>query len=109
MVPRATARAELLVKKELLEGGLLLTSKVRRYRPDFVAILGVGAYRVAFNRPKAIVGKQEDIISDTMVWVLPNPSGLNANYQREHLVQLLRELKTAVDGVCTNHRLAESM
>lgn len=102
VVPRATARAELLDKKELLKGGVLLTAKVRRYRPDFLVILGLGAYRAAFNRSKAIVGKQEDVISDTIVWVLPNPSGLNANYQREHLVKLLRQLKTAVHGVCTN-------
>jgi TDG/mug DNA glycosylase family protein len=99
MVPRATARAEVLSKEELLRGGARLTAKVRRYRPKFLAVLGVGAYRAAFNRRKAIVGKQEDLINDTILWVLPNPSGLNANYQREDLVRLFRELKAAaVDG-----------
>jgi TDG/mug DNA glycosylase family protein len=97
IVARATAKADLLSKHELLEGGVRLTGKVRRYRPEVLAILGLGAYRAAFNKPKAVVGKQHELIDDTILWVLPNPSGLNANYQREELVRLFRELKTAVD------------
>jgi TDG/mug DNA glycosylase family protein len=98
MVPRATAKAEVLNKEELLRGGAELTAKVRRYRPDFLAILGLGAYRAAFNKPKSVVGQQQEQMDDTILWVLPNPSGLNANYQREDLVRLFRELKAAVDG-----------
>jgi TDG/mug DNA glycosylase family protein len=56
-------------------------------------VLGVGAYRTAFNQPKAIIGRQEDQIGNTLLWVLPNPSGLNANYQAADLARLFRELK----------------
>lgn len=96
VVPRATATADLLTKAEIIQGGKRLRIKVRRYRPQILAILGLGAYRLAFNQPKAIVGRQECRIGDTMVWVLPNPSGLNANYQQKDLGRLFRELKAAV-------------
>jgi double-stranded uracil-DNA glycosylase len=66
---------------------------VRRYRPQILAILGLGAFRLAFNQPKALVGRQESKIGKTIVWVLPNPSGLNANYQPKDLARLFRELK----------------
>jgi double-stranded uracil-DNA glycosylase len=69
---------------------------VFRYRPQVLAVLGVGAYRTAFNQPKAVVGRQEDRIGDTVLWVLPNPSGLNANYQVPALARLFRELKDFV-------------
>jgi TDG/mug DNA glycosylase family protein len=97
-VPRATAKAEFLNREELVKGGAQVTAKVRRYHPGFLAVLGLGAYRVAFNKPKSVVGKQQEQIGDTILWVLPNPSGLNANYQREDLVKLFRELKAAVDS-----------
>jgi double-stranded uracil-DNA glycosylase len=96
VVPRATATADLLTKDEVIEGGKRLRSKVRRYRPRILAILGVGAYRLAFAQPKAIVGRQDFKIGDTLVWVLPNPSGLNANYQQNDLRRLFSELKAAV-------------
>jgi len=95
VVPRATATADLLTKEELLQGGRRLTAKVRRHRPTILAILGLGAYRTAFNQPKAGVGRQADVIGETILWVLPNPSGLNANYQREELTKLFRELRIA--------------
>jgi TDG/mug DNA glycosylase family protein len=98
LVSRATASAGVLNKEELVRGGARLTAKVRRYRPDFLAVLGLGAYRSAFDKPKSVAGRQPERIDDTILWVLPNPSGLNANYQREDLVRLFRELKTAVDG-----------
>jgi TDG/mug DNA glycosylase family protein len=97
VVPRATARADTLDKAELLKGGERLTAKVRRNRPKFLAVLGLGAFRVAFDRPKATIGEQEERIANARLWVLPNPSGVNANYQRKQLVELFRDLKRAVD------------
>jgi len=70
-------------------GGLRLTARVRRYQPRYLAILGVGAYRTAFDQAKATVGRQPQTIGETILWVLPNPSGLNANYQRADLARLL--------------------
>jgi TDG/mug DNA glycosylase family protein len=70
---------------------------VRRNRPKFLAVLGLGAFRVAFDRPKATIGEQEERIANARLWVLPNPSGVNANYQRKQLVELFRDLKRAVD------------
>jgi len=99
VVPRATATADLLTREELLKGGRRLIAKIRRYRPGVLAILGLGAYRAAFNQPKTTVGRQEEMIGDTILWVLPNPSGLNANYQREELARLFTELKVAADKI----------
>jgi len=97
VVRRTTATADLLTKAEILEGGKQLTRKVFRYRPRVLAILGLGAYRVAFNQPKACVGHQDQMIGNTTLWVLPNPSGLNANYQAKDLALLFRELKEFAD------------
>ena len=96
VVRRATTSADLLTKDETVEGGKRLSLKVLRYRPRILAILGVGTYRIAFNKPKATVGRQSEMIGGTVVWVLPNPSGLNANYQREDLARLFRELRQAI-------------
>jgi TDG/mug DNA glycosylase family protein len=96
VVARATATADRLSKEEIIQGGQRLRNKVRRYRPKVLAILGLGAYRLAFNQPGAIVGRQELKIGDTIVWVLPNPSGLNANYQPKDLARLFRQLRTEV-------------
>ena len=93
VVQRTSASADMLTKDEILEGGKRLTLKVLRYRPKVLAILGLGAYRVAFNQPKATVGQQKEMIGGTVLWVLPNPSGLNANYQKEELVKLFKELR----------------
>jgi len=93
VVRRTTASADLLTKEEIQEGGKRLMVKALRYRPRVVAVLGIGAYRVAFGQPKAVIGKQEQMMGPTKVWVLPNPSGLNANYQTADLVKLFRELK----------------
>jgi TDG/mug DNA glycosylase family protein len=62
-----------------------------------VAILGVGAYRTAFARPKATVGPQPDPIGGARAWVLPNPSGLNAHYQLPALAAAFADLRRAVD------------
>jgi double-stranded uracil-DNA glycosylase len=93
VVPHATATAAELSKEDFARGGRLLARKVKRYRPRIVAILGVGAYRDAFAKPKAKIGEQPERIHDARVWVLPNPSGLNANYQLPELVKLFSELR----------------
>jgi TDG/mug DNA glycosylase family protein len=93
VVARATATAAELTKADFLEGGRKLRAKIRRYQPRILAVLGVGAYREAFDRPKASIGPQAELIHTTRVWVLPNPSGLNANYQLEALVKLFQDLR----------------
>ncbi len=95
VVARATAAASELTKDDFVSGGAKLRAKVRRYRPRIVAVLGVGAYRQAFARPKAVIGEQDEQIGEATVWVLPNPSGLNANYQLNDLVTLFKELRRA--------------
>ena len=95
VVRRASATADQLTEAEVMAGGKLLARKVRRYRPRFLAVLGVTAYRTAFGRPEARVGRQEETIGETAVWVLPNPSGLNAHYQAADLARLFAELREA--------------
>src|SRR6185369_16068820 len=73
VVSRTTATADQLNKEEILKGGEQLRAKVLRYRPRILAVLGLGAYRVAFNKPKAIIGRQDDLLGATVIWVLPNP------------------------------------
>lgn len=102
VVARATATAAELTKSDFIEGGRKLRAKVRRYQPKILAVLGVGAYREAFDRPKAVIGPQEELIHQTQVWVLPNPSGLNANYQIEDLARLFRELRAASEKEVRN-------
>src|ERR1043166_6778851 len=95
VVPFATASAAELTRGDFIAGGARLAAKVKRYRPRIVAILGVGAYRQAFDKPKAKIGEQPERIHDARVWVMPNPSGLNANYQLPELVRLFVELRQA--------------
>ncbi|HEY3579147.1 MAG TPA: G/U mismatch-specific DNA glycosylase [Pyrinomonadaceae bacterium] len=97
VVSRATNSADQLSREEIVAGGERLRAKVLRYRPRVLAVLGVGAYRTAFNQPKATIGRQEETIGDTVLWVLPNPSGLNANYQPAALARLFGELKKFSD------------
>ena len=93
LVARTTANAEELSLTELEAGGTRLKRKVARYRPRWVAVLGIGAYRRAFNRPAALVGAQRERLAGAQVWVLPNPSGLNASYQLPALERAFRELR----------------
>ena len=79
LVSRATARADELTKTELAEGGMRLQSFVAEHRPRVVAVLGVTAFRVAFGQPKARPGRQPGRIAGAELWVVPNPSGLNAH------------------------------
>ncbi|HET7321967.1 MAG TPA: G/U mismatch-specific DNA glycosylase [Longimicrobiaceae bacterium] len=97
VVPRATAAAAELAPEEYEAGGRRLEEKVLHYRPAFLAVLGMGAYRTAFGRPKAKAGPQPERIGETRLWVLPNPSGLNANYQAPQLAELFSELREAVE------------
>ena len=97
VVARATAAADELSPDELVEGGNKLRATLRKYQPAVLAVLGVGAYRVAFAQPKAKVGVQESPLEGSAVWVLPNPSGLNANYQMDRLVEVFTELRRAVE------------
>ena len=96
LVPRATATADELSTEELLAGRNRLYGKVKRYKPHILAILGIGAYRTAFQRPKATLGLQTESIGNTILWILPNPSGLNAHYQLSGLVEQFRKLHEAV-------------
>jgi double-stranded uracil-DNA glycosylase len=93
VVSRASALASELSVSELEAGGKRLVRTVTRYRPRCLAVLGVSAYRSAFRQPKAVIGLQAEGIGDTAVWVLPNPSGLNAHYQLPELARLFRELR----------------
>lgn len=97
LVDRATASADELSAGELAEGGRRMTAKLRRYRPRFLAVLGIGAWRSAFGQPKAALGLQSETLGGTRVWVLPNPSGLNAHYRLEELARLYRELRVEAE------------
>lgn len=96
LVARATAGAGDLNTPELVDGAHRLTAKVQEFRPAFVAVLGMGAYRKAFSRPEAQIGPQGDKIGESVIWVLPSPSGINGRYPLDHLVRLCRELLLAV-------------
>jgi TDG/mug DNA glycosylase family protein len=96
VVARATAAADELTSEELKAGGRSLTRRVLKYKPRYLAIVGIGAYRTAFERPKAKLGLQDETMGETRIWVLPNPSGLNANYQAGALVELFREMRESV-------------
>ncbi len=92
LVERTTASAKELSNSELIEGAQRLAQKVQKYQPHALAILGVGAYRTAFQRPHAALGQQRERLADTILWVLPNPSGLNAHYSLPNLAAQFREL-----------------
>jgi TDG/mug DNA glycosylase family protein len=98
VVPRATARADELTRAELVAGGAELRAKVRRLEPAWLAVVGVTAYRAAFGKPKAQVGAQDESIGGTRVWVLPNPSGLNAHWTPTTLAEEFGRLRAAADG-----------
>jgi TDG/mug DNA glycosylase family protein len=91
-VARPTPSAQEQTPAEFVAGRRPLARKVVRFRPRFVAFLGLGAYRHAFARPRATLGEQAEAFRGARVWVLPSPSGLNANYQMPELVQLFRHL-----------------
>ena len=96
VVERASARADELTAAELVAGAAVLAEKIDRHAPRVAALLGITSYRVAFGRPKATLGLQPEKIDDTELWVLPNPSGLNAHYQLPDLGRLFAELRDHV-------------
>ena len=98
LVPRATATADELAPEELVAGRKRLETKVKRYEPRLVAVLGIGAYRTAFQEKMAILGLQNKLIGNARIWVLPNPSGLNAHYQLADLAEQFRKLREATEG-----------
>ncbi|WP_405983170.1 G/U mismatch-specific DNA glycosylase [Streptomyces sp. NBC_00158] len=100
VVARATARADELNTEEFREGGRLLTAKVERLRPQWLAVVGVTAYRTAFGERKAVIGPQERTIGDTRIWALPNPSGLNAHWTAESMAEEYARLRLAAGSDC---------
>ncbi len=97
IVNRSTAAAAELAPRELKAGGRRLVAKIKRYHPRVVAILGLQAFRVAFGQPKARFGPQEERIGASQIWVLPNPSGLNASYQIPALSRMFRKARIAAE------------
>ncbi|MBS4101278.1 G/U mismatch-specific DNA glycosylase [Tsukamurella paurometabola] len=104
VAPRATAKASELSTDELREGGEALVERVLRVAPRVLAVLGITAYRTAFHEPKAVPGPQDRIIGETRVWVLPNPSGLNAHETVASLAAAYREAAVAAGVARLNSR-----
>ena len=98
LVNSATASADELDLADYRRGARRIEAKVRRYRPRVVAFVGMGAYRVAFGRPRARGGRQEERLAGADVWVLPNPSGRTAGYQMPALARAFRELRASLRG-----------
>ncbi len=105
-VNRTTATAAELSDAELIAGALRLQKTVRKYQPAMLAILGIGAYRTGFGRKKAALGLQAEAIGQTRIWVLPNPSGLNAHQTPVSLAKLFAELRNAC-SMGTGHACPE--
>jgi TDG/mug DNA glycosylase family protein len=99
LVERATAAAAELTPDELRAGRQRLHEKLERYTPRVLAVLGVSAYRVAFEQPRAALGRQPEPIGGTLVWVLPNPSGLNAHYTPADLADVFRAFRLEVEAL----------
>jgi TDG/mug DNA glycosylase family protein len=97
LVARSTAAASELGEAELRAGRRRLEQKARRYQPRWIAVVGIGAYRTAFRRPRAVAGRQPERLGSSGLWILPNPSGLNANHQIAELSQAFGELRMVVD------------
>lgn len=95
LVARSTATANELTSDELREGARRLAERLAPLRPKIVAVLGIGAYRTGFARPKAPLGPQHALLASSRLWVLPNPSGLNAHHQLDALVERFRALRRA--------------
>ena len=108
LVARATATAAELAKEEFVASGRRLERKVKRYRPEWVAVVGIGAYRAAFGRPRALVGQQPERLGPTRLWLLPQPSGLNANHQMPALTAAFQELHEACGKYSVDERLARA-
>ncbi|TDD68096.1 mismatch-specific DNA-glycosylase [Jiangella aurantiaca] len=99
LVARGTARADELTAAELVAGAAVLADKVARLAPKVVAVLGITAYRTAFRRPRAVAGRQPEELAGAQLWVLPNPSGLNAHETPDSLAAAYREAAVAAGVV----------
>ena len=108
LVRRPTVGVAELTKAEFVEGGRLLRRRVLARRPRWLAVLGVTAYRAAFGRPDAAVGLQEDTIGSTRLWILPNPSGLNAHYPPRALATEFARLRVAAGLPDRSRRLEDA-
>jgi TDG/mug DNA glycosylase family protein len=93
VVDRPSARADELTRAEYVAGGENLVKKVLRVQPEWLAVVGVTAYRDAFGERTAKIGRQDRLIGSTRVWILPNPSGLNAHYTLPKLAAAFAELE----------------
>jgi TDG/mug DNA glycosylase family protein len=100
LVRRATARADELTPEELREGGARLAELVRRRSPRVVAVAGITAYRSAFGLPKAVLGRQPEPLAGAELWVVPNPSGLNAHATIATLAESYVEVARAAGIAC---------
>jgi TDG/mug DNA glycosylase family protein len=98
VVEEASVAADSLTARDYAEGGRKLEAKVRRYQPRYLAVLGIGVWRTAFGQPRAVLGLQSEPLAGARVWVLPNPSGLNAHYRPADLARMFRELRLAVEA-----------
>ncbi len=98
VVARATARADELTTAEIQAGGRVLAAKVARLGPRWLAVVGVTVYRTAFGHPAAKTGPQEERMGETRLWVLPNPSGLNAWWTTPKLTEAFRDLRLHVES-----------
>jgi double-stranded uracil-DNA glycosylase len=96
LVARTTARADELSADEIRRGAFELEGRLAPLRPRFVAVLGIGAYRTGFGRPHAALGPREEDLAGSRLWVLPNPSGLNAHHQLDDLTERFRALRKVV-------------
>jgi TDG/mug DNA glycosylase family protein len=97
LVARVTAAASELSAAELREGATLLEATVERLRPRCVAVLGLQAYRTAFRRPGAVIGPQPERLGGALLWLLPNPSGLQAHYQLPEMNEMFKSLFVATE------------
>jgi TDG/mug DNA glycosylase family protein len=97
LVARATVAAAELSAEELAAGGQQLRAKIAHYRPNVLAVLGISAYRLAFNQPRAALGQQPERIETTPIYVLPNPSGLNAHYTPTDLARVYGEFRQTIE------------
>lgn len=93
--PRATARADELSVEEMVAGAQRLRGLVARVHPAWLAVVGITAYRTGFASPRAVVGPQPEALGGTRVWVLPNPSGLNAHWQLPAMAAEYNRLREA--------------
>jgi TDG/mug DNA glycosylase family protein len=100
IAPRATAQAAELTDEELREGAVHLQALIGRHCPRYVAVAGVTAYRVAFGRPRAVIGPQDERLGTARLWILPNPSGLNASWTLPKLTTAFSELREAAREGC---------